>query len=230
MNITVSAYDRPHYLSESLSALSRCLGIGCCRVVVVCDKSDKTEECVSVANKFGFETLILGSRMGCNAAIYASLRFGFDFGSSGFHLHVEDDVVLTRDSLQWFTWARDRYRDDRSIFSVSGYQRKPCGAINQCSRRRWFCPWGWGTWSDRWEEIKSSWGSGPDTSWDVHVSDKVRGTRFEVYPAVSRVQNVGKEGGTHIDSPQWHKLFHEAVGTSDNVAADPVWDFSEAGI
>lgn len=228
MNITVSAYDRPHYLRESLSALSRCIGIGTCRVIVVCDKSDKTDECVALADSFGFETLRLPERAGCNGAIYASLRFGFEFAGDDFHLHVEDDVVLTRDSLLWFGWARDRYRDDRSIFSVSGYQRKPCGAINQCGRRRWFCPWGWGTWSDRWQEMKAGWASDESVSWDVQLGCRVRGLRFEAYPAVSRVQNIGGAGGAHIDSPHWHKLFQEAVGTSDNVAADPVWDFAES--
>jgi hypothetical protein len=199
-------------------------------VFVILDKSDRTDECLEIVRQHGFDSLTLAERVGCNEAICKSLRVGFDFAGTDFNLHVEDDVVLSRDAIHWFWWARDTYRNDKSIFSVSGWQRKPCGLITQCGRRMGFCPWGWGTWRDRWDEIKAAWPPAEGTSWDVHVTNNVRGTRFEAYPAVSRVQNIGESGGEHINCPDWHEIFHAAVSTSDDAPESGNLYFTEANI
>lgn len=226
LSVTVSAYDRPSNLKETLSSLSLCHGLSYTRVFVVCDKSDRTDECVKLAKSHGFDVLVNDDRLGCNETIKRSLLFGLAVAGCDFHIHLEDDTVPSKDALQWFSWARDRYREDKSVFSVSGYQRVPCGRIDQCSKRRWFSSWGWGTWPDRMAEIVECINTESGVSWDILVQSR-RGTRHEAFPCVSRIQNTGAIG-EHHKNPDWHRMFVEAGATSDSHGGPHLGDFEES--
>ncbi len=217
MNITVSGYNRPDYLRRTLSALSRCDGIGTCRVVVLLDPCDETDEQADLASKFGFEVLRHQQRLGCNRAIGVAFSHGFSELGSEFHLHFEDDTVPCRDALRWFAWARDHYRDDPAVMNVSGYQKISNGCLGECGLRRWFTPWGWGVWRDRWLGLHLGWIQGDETSWDVIVNHALRAGRYEAFPTVSRIQNIGAEKGTHVPSPEWHAEHHRVAVTSDHI-------------
>lgn len=227
MNITVSGYNRPDYLRRTLSALSRCDGIGTCRVVVLLDPCDETDEQAALAGKFGFEVLRHQQRLGCNRAIGVAFSHGFSELGSEFHVHFEDDTVPCRDALRWFRWARDAYRDNPAVLNVSGYQRVSNGRLAECGLRKWFTPWGWGTWRDRWAGLARGW-TWDDTSWDVVVNHSLRAGRYEVFPTVSRIQNIGAERGTHVPSAEWHAANHHVSITADDLttsASFPVFSW-----
>lgn len=221
MNITVSAYNRPEYLATTLDALSRCDGIGDCKVVVLLDPCHETQCQVNTAARHGFETRVRDERVGCNLAIYTSLAYGFRVMGSEYHVHLEDDTVPTRDCLRWFAWARDHYRDDPAVMNVSGYQRISNGRLNECGQRRWFTPWGWAVWRDRWLGLHCGWVRDDSTSWDVIVNHALRAGRYEAFPTVSRIQNIGAEKGTHVPSPEWHAENHRVPVTADHLAGEP---------
>lgn len=226
ISLTVSAYNRPEMLSQSLASLSRCVGISSARVFVLCDRSDSTDECLRISNEFGFECFASDTRLGCNKNIKTCLYAGLNLMREDFHVHIEDDIVLCRDAIQWFSWARDTYRRDRSIFTVAGYHRAGNGRIDECSRRRWFSSWGWGTWADRLEEIVGSINEESPVSWDIQAQE-ARKTRFEVFPTVSRAQNIGGTGGEHISDPDHHAAFVMARQTSDSLDGLHLDDFRE---
>lgn len=221
MNITVSAYNRPAYLRATLAALSRCDGIGSCRVAVLLDPCEETQEQRVTVQKFGFEPVEFAGHVGCNLAILGSLGYGFGPMGSEYHVHLEDDTVPTRDALYWFRWAGEHYRRDPSVMNVSGYQRISNGRLAECGTRRWFTPWGWATWRDRWAGLEAGW-SRTEISWDVVVNHVLRAGRFEVFPTVSRIQNIGAEKGTHVPSPEWHTENHRVAVTADDVPGDTV--------
>lgn len=227
MNITISGYNRPAYLDQTCHAVSQCVGVSSCRVAVLLDPCDETDESKAIAAKHGYEAIVLTQHAGCNDAIYTSLRYGFEIMQSEFHLHFEDDTVPTRDALLWFSWARDRYRHDPNVFTVSGYQQKSNGRLDECGTRRWFTPWGWGTWIDRWVEMANRWTSRDGTSWDIIVNNVIRRTRWEAYPTVSRIQNIGAELGTHVANAEWHAKYHHVPVTADDLDGQPVRDFTE---
>jgi hypothetical protein len=58
-----------------------------------------------------------------------------------------------------------------------------------------------------------------DNSWDVIVNHALRAGRYEVFPAVSRIQNIGAERGTHVPSAEWHAAHHHVAETADDIAA-----------
>ena len=218
MNITVSAYNRPEYLARTLAGLSRCYGIGECQVTVLIDPSEFSAESAAIADKFGFRHGVYTERQGCNRAIFYAFVASFGSGVD-FTVHLEDDTVPTRDALRWFAWARDRYRNDPAVFSVSGYQRASNGRLGECGLRRWFTPWGWGLWHDRWLGIARFW-SQDDTSWDVVVNHALRAGRYEAFPTVSRIQNIGAEKGTHVPSAEWHAANHHVAETADDIGGE----------
>jgi hypothetical protein len=159
MNITVSAYNRPGYLRQTLTALAQCDGIKDCRVAVMLDPCEETASQAKIASDYGFQCYAFTSHAGCNHAIQASFQYGFDHMGGDFHVHFEDDTVPTRDALRWFAWARDRFSHDPAVMNVSGYQRVSNGNLGECGLRRWFTPWGWGVWRDRWHGLAAGWTS-----------------------------------------------------------------------
>jgi hypothetical protein len=218
MNITVSAYNRPAYLEQTLAALRSCYGIGDCRVMVLVDPSEASVHSAALAVRYGFQSGTYPERVGCNQAIRNALAYGFNEMGSEFHVHFEDDTVPTRDCLRWFAWARDHYRDDPAVMNVSGYQRVSNGCLDECGLRRWFTPWGWGVWRDRWLGLHLGWVQGDEaTSWDVIVNHGLRAGRYEAFPTVSRIQNIGAEQGTHVPSAEWHAEHHRVAVTSDHI-------------
>jgi hypothetical protein len=54
----------------------------------------------------------------------------------------------------------------------------------------------------------------------------VRGTRWEAFPTVSRIQNIGAEAGTHVPSAEWHAVHHHVPVTADDIDGS-VRDFVE---
>jgi hypothetical protein len=228
MNITVSAYNRPDYLERTLSALSRCHGVGDCRVAVLLDPCEETPRQWSLATKFGFEVVQFSSHVGCNLAICGSLTYGFGTMGSEYHVHLEDDTVPTRDCLRWFAWAGEKYRGNPGVLDVSGYHKIGNGHLDQCGLRRWFTPWGWATWKDRWLGLQAGWHSAADgVSWDVVVNHVLRASRYEVFPTVSRIQNIGAEKGTHVPSAEWHAENHHVPVTADDLPDLAAPDFHQ---
>lgn len=230
MNITVTAYNRPAYLRATLSALAACDGIKNYRVAVLLDPCDETQEQVNTAAYYGFEPLIFAEHKGCNLAIAHAFTYGFASPAADFHIHLEDDTVPCRDALRWFEWARDRYRDDPSVMNVSGYQRISNGRLDECGLRRWFTPWGWGTWRDRWIGLSRGWGRDNSASWDVVVNHALRAGRYEVFPTVSRIQNIGAERGTHVPNAEWHTANHRVPVTADDLGGEPVTKWTQTRV
>ena len=229
MNITVSGYNRPAYLNQTLSALRECSGIEHCRVVVLLDPCDETPGQEDLARRCGWETVRHRQRLGCNRAIGAAFAFGFNEMGSEFHVHFEDDTVPTRDCLRWFAWARDEYRDNPAVLNVSGYQRISNGSLGESGLRRWFTPWGWGTWIDRWSGLARGW-TWDETSWDVIVNHSLRAGRYEAFPTVSRIQNIGGERGTHVPSPEWHRANHHVPVTADDLGGEPPLEWTQVRV
>ena len=69
---------------------------------------------------------------------------------------VEDDLILSRNFLQYMNDALDFYQDDQKIWSISGYsfwmkslEKYPHDVFYSYRG----CSWGWGTWLDRWEKV-----------------------------------------------------------------------------
>lgn len=222
MTISVSAYNRPEYLSRTLSALAACDGVEKHEVLVLLDPCAETMACRQVASQTGFAHRLHAVHLGCDAAIYASLAWGFEEKQSDTHIHLEDDTVPSPDALRWFEWGlvnADRAR----TFTVSGYNQHPEGGAAQAGYRKWFTPWGWACWRETWREISRSWAS---HAWDHNMNHRLRRDREELRPAISRIQNIGAEKGAFCPGPEFHAKHQHAsrvAGVGDRQVS---WQFA----
>lgn len=70
---------------------------------------------------------------------------------------LEDDCVAHPQFITFMVQCFEKYRDNDSVYSVSGYAW-PSNALKKGEEDAYFCgrisSWGWGTWKDRWMEYE----------------------------------------------------------------------------
>lgn len=228
--ISVSLYNRPQYTKILLESLNECFGIDEYTIHIRCEPGN--EEVINMARQFRPDQTWLqinNNRLGCNTNILTCVHRAIKV--SGYNIHFEDDTIPGKDCLRYFEWAGEKYKDNKEVFTISGYVNsnnntehfsKKSNDIYGVRRRQWFTPWGWATWADRFAQMRAHWDcSGRNGSWDVTINN-IRKDRYEIFPEISRIQNIGAEMGTHVPDAQWHKKHHfneywiESVGSYAN--------------
>ena len=211
--LTISAHRRPDYFAQVIEALERCDGASEYRVTAVLDPSDCTDQLSYIAKCHGITVHIPAQHLGCGSAIRYCMELGFE--ASDYHVHLEDDTVPSRDALRWFEWA-GRNASPMTL-TVSGYnQHGGESPANAYGWRQWFTPWGWASWRDHWEKyLTPEWDCG---FWDggvQRIRDKLG--MGEMFPRVSRIQNIGSTRGAFCPSENFHRQNHHAtrVATPD---------------
>lgn len=208
--LTISLFNRPKYTKILLDSLQKCYGIEDYKIFISCDPG--SNEVIDLATSFNpnqTDVIVNKYRLGCAKNIYQCLEIGFY--KNDYHIHFEDDTIPGKDCLKYLEWAGDKYQNDAEIFNITSYVNANNKTdhyleknfnIDKVLRRRFFSPWGWATWIDRFQEIKQKWSN---YAWDNVINDITRKSRYEIYPTIARVQNIGSEMGTHVPSEQWHK-------------------------
>lgn len=199
--LTVSGYNRPDYFAQVVHALSHCDGASEYQVWAVLDPCPVTWELVEIAKGAGLQVIVADQHLGCGAAIRYALELGF--AGSAYHIHLEDDTVPSVDALRWFEWAGRNA--SAMTLTVSGYNQHGGDARpEQAGYRKWFTPWGWATWADHfYQYLAPAWDA---SFWDGGVQ-RVRDRlgMGEVFPKVSRMQNIGATRGTFCPSEDYHR-------------------------
>lgn len=212
--VVITLCKRPDYTRRVLDALARCDDISRYPVAMLCEPV--SDEVIDLAAAFTRRTgikawaMVGTQRVGCNVNTYSALAYGFDHHDRV--IALEDDTVPGRDFLRFCEWGLNQYEHDETVFSICGYQRTPpseLGFRNAVIRERWFTPWGWATWRDRWHSVREHWPADDrQVSWDTVLDKLTRRDRYEVRPMLARIQNIGAEGGTHVPGAEWHAAHH----------------------
>lgn len=216
--LAMPLWSRPDYTWQALDALRTCRGIADCVLFPTVEPGcDEVRALVEAVNFVECRPVFNRERLGCNANTRLAWSRGFD--AADYTVLIEEDVVLAPDALEFHQWARDRYRGDRGVLSVTAYHRRqeecPPELLHSVSRRPWFHGWGAGLWADRWPLVRDCFGGG---SWDEAVMNRgAGGGLVEVFPLLSRCQNVGLvtsvQQGAQF-TPEWyaenHRLKHWA--------------------
>jgi hypothetical protein len=209
--ITLLFWNRPQYVRMVLDYLSNCIGIGDYHLAIILDGPTHPEiRKICSGIKFArCEVHPINRHVGCNGATRIALNRGFEL--SDYVIHVEDDILLAPDALQYFEWAR-QFGGDKKLMTI-GAIRHPTGWLlehgpfpvgqeieRKVKRDGGFGVWGWATWKDRWLEFNKIWSTESDIalSWDTRLS-RYRNERklAQLVPLVSRVVNCGAIGGVH---------------------------------
>ena len=213
VGVTVLAHRRAGYLRQTLDALAKCNRVSGWRITIVLDRPDAlTRDCVDCMACAGWEVATLDLRNRADPpysrisrATLLALSLGFV--TADYVVHLEEDCVPAPDLLTWHAAMAERYRDDKRVFTVSAWSGAPGIRHADDHLAPFFTPWGWGTWRDRFDEMRADWDlSGGQ--WDVRVNEVLRGSRMGVFPAVSLVRNIGRIG----TQPEAEWLAREQVG------------------
>jgi hypothetical protein len=116
-----------------------------------------------------------------------------------FGVVTEEDVEVSDDILEYFTWASERYRSDPETVAVCAHTRSSQvenrGAVVRAS---WFAPLAWGTWPRWWNKVMApAWGpqdgSNNLESWDNNLKQVIVAGGYKVvFPARSRSLHIGE--------------------------------------
>lgn len=138
------------------------------------------------------EVIARPQKLGCNANTYQAMRDGFR--KSDFVVLAEEDIEVANDTVAYFNWASEAYRDDPQVLAVCAHVKKSDhGTEDGVFRAPWFSPLVWGTWKDRWEALlEPGWQTWAD-SWDalVRTVNAERSTNC-VFPQLSRSLHFGE--------------------------------------
>jgi len=222
--VAMTAYMRPHYLKQTLDALSSCVGINNYHLVISVDPAQDPvirESIRDIVLRIGFckcTRLFNQRKMGLNINTLTAIAEGFRF--SDFVVYVEEDVLLGPDALAYFDYCGNKFQADKSVFSITAVFNKRCIQDEEylkIDRQKWFTPWGVGLWLDRWHEIgpKESWGKIGKMSWDAYVNRNIRRDRHEIYPLLSRGKNIGVIG-EHTPSQEFYNKYFLIQSWSGN--------------
>jgi len=204
--ITLVLFNRPKYTRAVIEALRKCNGIG--DYLILPHIEPGNDEVIALAKSIDFaKTKITLNKeiLGIAQNTYHAWSEGFK--RSDFIIHLEDDTIPAPDCLKYMEHCSKVYQNDKGIFSVSAYNRQFCrkSQFYQVSRRNPFTCWIFGLWKNRWNWIKGNWSKSHDL-YAVHLTNElIKYQLKEVYPLLSRCQNIGVEDGVHVPSADWHE-------------------------
>jgi hypothetical protein len=207
--ITMVLYNRPQYTKQVLNALRKCDGIGEYLILPFIEPGD--DEVIELVRSIDFAEVsatINSERLGGGHNTFQAWERGFEI--CDFIVHVEDDTVPAPDCLRFMEHCHSAYRDNQNIFSVASYNRYPCiseqyyAVSTRCAYTCWLV----GIWRNRWPWAKADWNPDPNR-YATHLAKRVKKEYLrEVYPLLSRAQNIGIDNGIHEHSATWHRVYH----------------------
>ena len=207
--ITISAYSRLEFLQEVIESLSNCQNIDHYHVVVSVDQPDKRLNWkmmeflynMPIANK----TICVNKKnMGCGPGIRLAIDRGFEFADKV--IHLEDDVTIAHDGLNYFSSMLTKYQDDDIVRTVCGFSRDGItyDNLDQYELKNTWYPWGWATWKLKWQQLRPYC---TDNSWDISVKRFLQaGKLLTAKPVVARTRHIGFTG-QRINRRVWEKKF-----------------------
>lgn len=225
--ITICAYNRPAYLDRVLASLGEAV-VACpefCvdRIILGIDAGGLQLSGMSLSDRV--EVLYWPEHLGVTEHPRRLLQHVFMELGSTFNLHLEDDTVLAPDAIRLVEWFRSHMPDPAHILSLHSRATELDGIVldpARVKRRDDFGVWGWATTSyvarryilPYWNHKRV----GP-LGWDYSLTETVKQFGLTVLaPELSRVENIGREGGAHGTPEQWDKdLADQVVADADDM-------------
>ncbi len=243
MILSLTAYDRPHYLLpviESLvvaiEELDETVGL-----VANVEPSPVQEEVVGLIKSISLPTTVHVTlnphRIGLQRNTITALDRAWTLAilrDEDFVLHLEDDLLVAPDGLRLAAWMRDIYREEDRVPFVSltnAYANEYGERYGVPPREDWFSVWRsqyfechvWGAWRSGWEELRAVWPHQWPNEWAARVNGYERavdwrpglmGDRFQIRPCLSRSYSIG-EFGEHHSGPDDQREHNPEIWSGD---------------
>ena len=165
--VVIFVYNRPEHTKKTIEALAENYLAKETDVFIFSDaaKNEKATanveltrkyiESVPDKNLFKSVEIIKASK---NKGLANSVISGVTeiIGKFGKVIVVEDDLVSSKDFLRYMNGALEYYKNNESIWSISGYNIPidiPSDYNHDVYLSYRGCSWGWATWQDRWSNV-----------------------------------------------------------------------------
>lgn len=206
VTFTVSGW-RERYLRQSLDSWLRVRGVQEAHLIFNVEPSGSFHELAFwewTRRAFASSSMVLNKQR-LNVLENTRVAFARAFACGAkFAVMAEEDLAVASDTLEYFRWARDTYRDDPSVVAVCAHCRSSqCSDASAVTRAGWFNPLVCGTWKDRWEQRIGPWwgpwedGLNGNQAWDVNLQRKIAAAELRtVFPCRSRSIHIGEVSST----------------------------------
>ncbi|MEZ4902496.1 MAG: glycosyltransferase [Spirosomataceae bacterium] len=161
--IVLFCFNRPEHLKKTIEALQQNLLAAQSDLYIYADgaRHERDEAKVNAVRQYirtitGFKKIEIIERTQ-NWGLAESVIAGVTeiVAKYGRVIVMEDDLVCTNDYLDFMNQALNKYKQESTIFSVSGYLF-PIDVPKNYQPELCLLPrassWGWGTWYDRWQK------------------------------------------------------------------------------
>jgi hypothetical protein len=212
--LVFTAYNRPYYLNPTVDTWNEARGIDRWNTTVFIDPSELTDQTIDAARRLNTDLLISVNKqkLGVLKNPWNALDFAFTYGAD-FVILAEDDVAVSQDILEYFTWASEKYVNHQEVLCVNAFSQLNNGSENEVTKDRTFSPLVWGIWKNRWNNLlKDTWDKdystgkpdGSEAGWDWNINRIIkREDMLVIKPLHSRSDHLGEHGGTHM-TPDWY--------------------------
>lgn len=225
MIITSPHYNRPHCTALCIEHLRRCFDISQHEVIFVVEPgNDEVLKLCETAALPKYDVVKNDRLYGLWTNKIRCLELGFERGD--FVVHLEDDLLLSRDALIYYEWCNRTYASHPAIFSCNTFNKirafdffnvtcAKCGSppYTQVRTRPQFTSIGMAFWKNRFESIRSVF----DGS-DISINDYVaKHQLLETYPVLSRINHIGFTPGVSYPSELLQTILesgHKPIGLS----------------
>ena len=185
--VVVFVYKRIDTLVQTIESLKQCELIGKTDLIVFSDgpkdlndakKVQLVRDYIIKLERSCFKSVVLNfseSNMGLANSVIGGVTKTLNEHNSV--IVLEDDLVLSRNFLQYMNDCLVKYENNPKCFSVSGYSfnlKMPDDYLLDAYFTMRHCSWGWGIWKDRWNEI--DWRV---SDFDHFISSSVEKNRFD---------------------------------------------------
>ena len=185
--IIIFAYNRPELLKNCLISLKENKNINKHKCYFFCDGpknlSDKhnIENIKKILNqiKINFKQVVFNKT---NKGLASNIIKGVSkiLKKNKAAIVVEDDLILAKNAIKFINFFLNKKINDKKIGSVSAYSYLHNTKFDfqfDCYYSKRHCSWAWGTWSDRWKQIK----------WDAEYINN----HFKEKKKIKNFENVG---------------------------------------
>lgn len=162
--VILFAYKRPVELAATLQALQANYLASQSDLYIFVDAPKRPDDAAKVAQVHrllddftGFRTIhrdYAETNIGCANSIIRGVSQVLAKHPSA--IIVEDDIVTAPNFLDFMNQGLARYEKNRRVYSVAGYTlpfQQPANYPFDAYLIPRHSPWGWGTWTDRWQSV-----------------------------------------------------------------------------
>jgi hypothetical protein len=210
-------YNRLDYTKQVLDGIRSCYNSKDYKVIICVEPEQPVMiDMLSNYKHLDMEIHQNEERLLTGGNVFKCLDIGFTY--SDYVILFEDDIVPSKDCLNYFEFCRHKFKDIKEILNITGY----CNRLHikdfdihikedeyyKLRRLDWFTCWGWATWLDRWQELKKHWFTDKrDGNWTGKINNKfiLEDKMYQIMPYLSRVQNIGFENGVHKMEKIWYE-------------------------